>query len=149
LRPQLALTTFFIHQQHKRNNKDMKLKQLFQAYEFEEIMPVINEMFPGTSKYREPLKVAYDILLELEPIPSKKGILYKIIDNKANGETYMGADDNNFRSTWQVALGKSVSRAKGVTLSDAEVAANCLVNLCFLGKYPPAFEAAHKKLLKD
>lgn len=127
----------------------MKLKQLFQAYEFEEIMPVINEMFPGTSKYREPLKVAYDILLELEPIPSKKGILYKIIDNKANGETYMGADDNNFRSTWQVALGKSVSRAKGVTLSDAEVAANSLVNLCFLGKYPPAFEAAHKKLLKD
>lgn len=127
----------------------MKLKQLFQAYEFEEIMPVINEMFPGTSKYREPLKVAYDILLELEPIPSKKGILYKIIDNKANGETYMGADDNNFRSTWQVALGKSVSRAKGVTLSDAEVAANCLVNLCFLGKYPPAFETAHKKLLKD
>lgn len=127
----------------------MKLKQLFQAYEFEEIMPVINEMFPGTSKYREPLKVAYDILLDLEPIPSKKGILYKIIDNKANGETYMGADDNNFRSTWQVALGKSVSRAKGVTLSDAEVAANCLVNLCFLGKYPPEFEAAHKKLLKD
>ena len=105
----------------------MKLKQLFQAYEFEEIMPVINEMFPGTSKYREPLKVAYDILLELEPIPSKKGILYKIIDNKANGETYMGADDNNFRSTWQVALGKSVSRAKGVTLSDAEVAAKSLL----------------------
>ena len=78
-----------------------------------------------------------------------KQLFHKIIDNKANGETYMGADDNNFRTTWQVALGKSVSRAKGVTLSDAEVAANCLVNLCFIGKYPPTFEAAHKKLLKE
>ncbi len=34
----------------------MKLHQLLQAYEFDELMPVINEMFPGTAKYREPLK---------------------------------------------------------------------------------------------
>lgn len=126
----------------------MKLKQLFQAYEFEEIMPVINEMFPGTNKYREPLNHAYNILVEMEPVASKKSIYYKIIEDKGHDETYMGANDSDFRSTWQVALGKSVSRAKGVTLSDVEVAANCLVNLCFLGKYPTEFEASHKKLLK-
>ncbi len=130
------------------NSNNMKLKQLFQAYDFEEVMPVINEMFPGTSQFRAPLKKAYDLLLDMEPVSSKKSILYKIIENKANGETYMGADDNNFRSTWEVCLGKSVSRAKGVTLSDAEVLANCLVNLCFIGKYPKEFESAHRILLK-
>ena len=76
----------------------MKLKQLFQAYDFEEVMPVINEMFPGTSQFRAPLKKAYDLLLDMEPVPSKKSILYNIIENKANGETYMGADDHNYRS---------------------------------------------------
>lgn len=30
----------------------MKLFHLLQAYEFDEIMPVINDMFPGTNKFR-------------------------------------------------------------------------------------------------
>ena len=40
----------------------MKLQQLLLAYEFDEIMPIINDMFPGTAKYRKPLKTAYDDL---------------------------------------------------------------------------------------
>ena len=38
----------------------MKLFHLLQAYEFDEIMPVINDMFPGTNKFRPQLKMAYD-----------------------------------------------------------------------------------------
>ena len=52
----------------------MKLHQLLQAYEFDELMPVINEMFPGTAKYREPLKVAYDIMVGMRPVSSSKSI---------------------------------------------------------------------------
>lgn len=126
----------------------MKLYQLIQAYEFDELMPVINDMFPGTTKYREPLKEAYDTLLTLKPIASKKTIRYKIMHNEKGSESYMGAEDSCFDTTWEVCLGKDVSREKGVDLSDVELLANCLVNLCFLGKYPKSFEEAHRRLLR-
>ncbi|ERK39954.1 hypothetical protein [Segatella baroniae] len=127
----------------------MKLQQLLLAYEFDEIMPAINQMFPGTSKYREPLQKAYDILTNMTPVASGKTIRYKIMDVPGGkGEQYMGANDADFRGSWEVSLGKEVSRERGVDLSDVEVLANCLVNLCFLGDYPREFETAHKALLK-
>ena len=130
-------------------NTLMKLQQLLLAYEFDEIMPAINQMFPGTSKYREPLQKAYDILTNMTPVASGKTIRYKIMDVPGGkGEQYMGANDADFRGSWEVSLGKEVSRERGVDLSDVEVLANCLVNLCFLGDYPREFETAHKALLK-
>ena len=116
----------------------MKLHQLLQAYEFDELMPVINEMFPGTAKYRAPLKVAYDIMVGMRPVSSSKSIRYKLIKGKGE-EQYMGAEDANFNGTWE----------KGVDLSDVEILANCLVNMCFISKYPRPFEEAHKALLKE
>lgn len=131
------------------NRNSMKLQQLFFAYDFDELMPIINEMFPGTSKYREPLKKAYDIMTTLKPVASKKSIHYKIMDAPGgNGEQYMGANDVDFRGTWEVSLGKDVTRERGVDLSDTDILANCLVNLCFLGTYPKEFEKAHQELLK-
>ena len=50
----------------------MKLYQLLQAYDFDELMPVINDMFPGTSKFRPELKHAYELLLSMQPVASKK-----------------------------------------------------------------------------
>ena len=126
----------------------MKLHQLLQAYEFDELMPVINEMFPGTAKYRAPLKVAYDMMVGMRPVSSSKSIRYKLIKGKGE-EQYMGAEDANFNGTWEVILGKEVSREKGVDLSDVEILANCLVNMCFISKYPRQFEEAHKALLKE
>ena len=73
----------------------MKLHQLIQAYEFDEIMPVINEMFPGTAKYRDQLSEAYNIMTSMRPVSSSKSIRYKIIKGKGE-EQYMGADDSNF-----------------------------------------------------
>jgi len=61
----------------------------------------------------------------------------------------LGAEDANFNGTWEVILGKEVSREKGVDLSDVEILANCLVNMCFISKYPRPFEEAHKALLKE
>lgn len=126
----------------------MKLHQLIQAYEFDEIMPVINDMFPGTAKFRDPLKEAYDIMRSMRPVSSSKSIRYKIIKGKGE-EQYMGADDSNFNGPWDVTLGKDVSREKGVDLNDIEILANCLVNMCFIGRYPQEFEKAHQILLRD
>lgn len=126
----------------------MKLYQLIQAYSFDELMPVINEMFPGTAKYREPLKVAYTILESLRPVNSSKSIRYKIMKGSGD-EQYMGAEDANFRGNWEVIIGKDVSREKEVDLSDIELLANCIVNMCFISNYPKRFEQAHQALLQE
>lgn len=127
----------------------MKLYQLLAAYDFNELMPVINEMFPGTGKYREPLEKAYDMLMQTTPAFSKKVIRYKVMQQGSNNEQYVGAEDVCFEGTWEMCLGKEVSKEKGVDLTNEELAANCLVNLCLISKYPKAFESYHSQLLKQ
>ncbi len=63
-------------------------------------------------------------------------------------ESYMGAEDKDFDATWEVIIGKNLSREKGVDLSDAELLANCLVNICFIGHHPKAFDKAYNELIK-
>ena len=87
-------------------------------------------------------------MVGMRPVSSSKSIRYKLIKGKGE-EQYMGAEDANFNGTWEVILGKEVSREKGVDLSDVEILANCLVNMCFISKYPRQFEEAHKALLKE
>ena len=126
----------------------MKLYELIQSYSFDEIMPEILKMFPGTAKYREPLKQAYDILVEMRPVSSKKSIRYRFFNMDNSGESYMGAADSDFRCTWEVCLGKDVVRERGIDLSDAEILANCLVNICFIGTHPRRFDTAYAELTR-
>lgn len=124
----------------------MRLYELLQAYDFDEIMPVIVDMFPGTGKYRGQLREAWDTLLGMRPVSSKKEIKYKFIKGANDDEQYVGADDRDFDTTWEVIIGKNVSREKGVDLNDAEMLANCLVNICLIGKYPRSFENSYRIL---
>ena len=126
----------------------MKLYELIQAYDFDEIMPEISNMFPGTSKYRKPLQQAYDLLRKMRPVMSKKSIRYKLIRDDNSGDSYMGAADADFRCTWEVCLGKDLSRERGVDLNDAEMLANCLVNVCFTATHPRAFDEAYAELTR-
>lgn len=121
----------------------MRLYELLQAYDFDEIMPVIVDMFPGTGKYRGQLREAWDTLLGMRPVPSKKEIKYKFIKGANDDEQYVGADDRDFDTTWEAIIGKNVSREKGVDLNDAEMLANCLVNICLIGKHPRSFENSY------
>lgn len=125
----------------------MKLYHLLEKYNVDDLMPVINEMFPGTKKYRPQLEEAYDLLMKLKPQPSKKAIRYKIIEMPDSPHSYMGAEDKDFNTTWEVCLGKEVEKGPGVDLQEIDIVANCLVNLCFLGKCPKAFEP-HREVLK-
>lgn len=124
----------------------MRLYDLLQAYEFDEIMPVINDMFPGTAKFRPQLREAWDLLLSMKPEPTKKAIRYKFLKGDNNDEQYIGAEDHDFDAPWNVIIGKNVSREKGVNLNDAEMIANCLVNICLIGRHPKSFEKSYKIL---
>lgn len=126
----------------------MKLYQLLQAYDFDELMPVINDMFPGTSKFRTELQQAYRLLMDMKPVDTKKTIRYKLLPGDTPNHSFIGAEDSCFNATWEVCLGKDVSRERGVDLSDAELLANVLVNLCLQAKYPKVFENAHQTLIK-
>lgn len=126
----------------------MKLIHLLQAYSIDELIPVINDMFPGTAKFRPQFQQAYNLLMDMKPVASKKVISYKLIKIPKSDESYVGAADSCFKGPWEVTLGMEVVREKGASLDDAELAANCLVNLCLLGRYPKEFEAAHQALAK-
>lgn len=87
----------------------MRLYELLQAYDFDEIMPVIVDMFPGTGKYRGQLREAWDTLLGMRPVPSKKEIKYEFIKGANDDEQYVGADDRDFDTTWEVIIGKTLA----------------------------------------
>lgn len=126
----------------------MKLQQYLQSYDFDEILPAVNEMFPGTAKFRNELQQAYDIMVQMCPVENGKAIRYKLIKAGTADQYYYGAEDSCFQTTWESALGKRVSRDKGVDLSDLEIVANCLVNLCLQGRGPREFEPARQRLLR-
>lgn len=124
----------------------MRLYDLLQSYEFDEIMPVINDMFPGTSKFKPQLREAWDLLLNMTPVPSKKNIRYKFMKGVNNDEQYIGAEDHDFDAPWNVILGKNLQREKGVPLNDTEMLANTLVNICLIGRHPKSFDKSYKIL---
>lgn len=125
----------------------MKLQQYIQSFDFDEIMPAMNEMFPGTSKFRQEFRQAYDIMVSMKPAESGKTIRYKVI-KAGDNQFYFGAEDSCFQTTWEAALGKRVARDKDVNLSDLEIVANCMANLCLQGRCPRDFEPARQRLLK-
>ena len=98
----------------------MKLYQLLQSFEFEEIFPTVNVMFPNAQLHRDIFEKAFDMLCNIQPITSKK----------------------------DVCLGKEVKKGKGADLNDVELAANCLLNVLFIGRHPQGFDKDYKKLLK-
>ena len=68
----------------------MKLMTMLQAYPFDELMPVINEMFPGTKKYKEQLRLGYDLMMGMKPVPSKKSIRYEVMPVPGSDMSYIG-----------------------------------------------------------
>lgn len=126
----------------------MKLHHLLQAYSIDELMPVINDMFPGTSKFRPQFQQAYDLMMRMHPVASKKTINFRVLHDDKGSLSYIGAEDSCFQGTWEVCLGKEVTRSAGAGLSQAEIAANCLVNLCLQGRCPASFADARSQLLR-
>ncbi|MCR5078189.1 MAG: hypothetical protein K6A82_09160 [Prevotella sp.] len=118
----------------------MKLKELFQAYEFDEVYPHIGLMFPKGRQLRAQFRNAYELLLTIKPVPSKKQIHYQLMEDPDSGEMFFGADDHDFNGPWDVLLGKEVRKDPKVDLSSEEMVANCLLNVVLIGRHPRPFD---------
>ena len=119
----------------------MKLKEYFQAYEFEEIFPHIGLMYPKARNQRKAFQHAYDLLLNIKPVATKKYIHYQLMEDPDTNEMFFGADDSNFNGPWDVLLGKDVRIDPKVDLSKEEILANCLLNTILIGRPPKQFES--------
>ena len=126
----------------------MKLYQLLQSFEFEELFPAVNEMFPNAHLHRDVFEKAFNMLCSIEPVFSKKVIRYELKEDPNSNDMMVGADDSCFNTTWDSCLGKEVKKGKGADLNDEELAANCLLNVLFIAKHPQAFDKDYRKLLK-
>lgn len=119
----------------------MKLKEYFQAYEFEEIFPYIGLMYPKARNQRKAFQHAYGLLLDIKPVATKKYIHYQLMEDPDTNEMFFGADDSNFNGPWDVLLGKDVRIDPKVDLSKEEIVANCLLNTILIGRPPKQFES--------
>ena len=103
----------------------MKLKELLLSYEFDEIYPSIINMYPNAKRHRKEFKNAYDILAELRPTPSKGSIRYKIIEDQEYNASYFGAEDKDFKTSWDMLLGMDVKKEGKVDLSQEVLPTVC------------------------
>ena len=126
----------------------MKLKELFQAYEFDEIYPQIGLMFPKGSHLREEFRNAYNLLLDIKPVMSKKQIRYELMEDPDSNEMFFGADDHDFNGPWDVLLGKELKKGPKVDLTSEELVANCLLNVVLIGRHPRAFDKDFEKITR-
>lgn len=126
----------------------MKLIEYLQAYDFDEIYPQIGLMYPKARHQREQFQHAYDILLGLKPVTSKKQIRYQLMIDPDTNEAFFGADDNCFKATWEVLLGKEVRKEPKVDLTPEEMVANMLLNVVLFGRHPRSFDADFNVIMK-
>lgn len=112
----------------------MKLQQIFLAYDFDEIFPEIGLMYQPARHMRKEFGKAYDELRTLKPVNSKKQVRYQLMHDPDSGEMFYGADDSCFMEPWPVVMGKELRKDGDVKLTDAQIVANCLLNLVLLGK---------------
>lgn len=126
----------------------MKLKELFQAYEFDEIYPQIGLMFPKGRHLREEFRNAYNLLLDIKPVMSKKQIRYELMEDPDSNDMFFGADDHDFNGPWDVLLGKELKKGPKVDLTSEELVANCLLNVVLIGRHPRAFDKDFEKITR-
>lgn len=114
----------------------MRLQELLKAYEFDEIFAELAEMYPSAQKDQQRFKDAYKKLLTLRPVASKKQIRYELMYDPETDEEFVGAEDACFNGPWDVLIGKEIKKEAQADLSDLEIAANCLLNVVFIGREP-------------
>ncbi len=126
----------------------MKLQQLLQSFEFEEFYPEIGLMYPNARRQRASFKKAFEIMINMKAVSSKKIIRYQLMQDPDTNEMFFGADDTCFKGPWEVVIGKELKRDPQVDLTDAQLAANCLLNLILISRHPQSFETDYLKITR-
>ena len=126
----------------------MKLKLLLETFDFNDFFPEVCVMYPNAKRHKREFMRAFNMLYALEPQPSKKAIRYLLMTDPDTGNSFYGANDSCFNASWEVLLGKEVTKDKNVDLDDTSIVANCLINIIFLGKHPQEYEDSYQKLIR-
>lgn len=124
----------------------MTVQSLLQTYSFNEIFHLLCGMFPEASNYRSEFQQAYNLFTSLAPAHTKKVVTYQLMFDPDTEENFFGADDSDFNDEWVVIAGKKVVKEEDVDLTDAQMAANCLLNVIFIGRHPKAFNPAFESI---
>ena len=120
----------------------MKLKRLLETFDFDDFFPEVCVMYPNAKRHKREFMRAFNMLYALEPQPSK------LMTDPVSGDSFYGAPDSSFSASWEVLLGKEVTKDKNVDLDDTALVANCLINIIFLGKHPQEYEDSYQKLIR-
>ena len=87
-------------------------------------------------------------MLKLRLVGSKKYVRYRMLSDEENEIECCGAEDSCFNTTWEVCLAKELVVDEEVELTEVEIAANSLVNMCLIGRCPRQFLPSKNQLLQ-
>ena len=92
----------------------MKLYQLLQSFEFEEIFPTVNVMFPNAQLHRDIFEKAFDMLCNIQPITSKKVIKFELMEDPDSNDMFVGANDSCFQPHGMYVWERKSKKAKAL-----------------------------------
>lgn len=131
------------------NFEFMQLQEYFRRFSFEEVFAELQLMLENAEGNRTVFQHAYEMMLTMDTIPSKKVIHYQIIDDPESEEYYCGAPDSSFNTTWEVILAKEVIVDEECELSDLEIVSNAFICSIIIGRCPRAFLPEKRTLLGE
>ena len=111
----------------------MKLKELFDKYTFDEILPYLKAIEPerGDSMYQ--FREALDLLKHMEPSKEDCGdVQITWYKDEFDTEGYISVYDLE-GVRWEAGLAKEVVVAEDLQLDEKDVAAHCLWSITFWG----------------
>ncbi len=111
----------------------MKLKELFDKYTFDDILPYLKAIEPerGDSMYQ--FREALDLLKHMEPSKEECGkVRIKWYKDEYDTEGYISVD-NLEGVCWDTGLAKEVVVSEKLHLDEKDVAAHCLWSITFWG----------------
>lgn len=66
----------------------MKLNELIQSFEFDEVFPSIALMYPNAKRHKKEFKKAFNIMLDTKYTSTNKSIRYKMLEDTDIGDCY-------------------------------------------------------------
>ena len=111
----------------------MKLKELFDKYTFDEILPYLKEIEPdrGDSMYQ--FREAFDILRYMEPSEEECGVVHiEWSDDEEDTEKYITVN-HLAGDLWERNLAKEVVLAENLQINEMQMVAYCLWEITYYG----------------
>lgn len=111
----------------------MKLKELFDKYTFDEILPYLKAIDPEKPDAMPNFREAFDLLRHMEPSKEQGGeVIIEWSDDEDEADRYVSVCHLS-GEYWDVALTKEVVVADDLYLCEEEMAAHCLWEITFWG----------------